>query len=181
MESDTRKEVSRDRRGMQEDKVNDMKHKSHGSTHHEVEPSHEKDEVYKKDPMSFQDDFALRDEGGCDIASTLLSGFHSIFKGLGLWQAETKDDNQDRWASREPEEWSPTVAGCVDQRTGKGGCEQITKGVTLLQHAGHDATSLLRAIFESCGGCVSIEATHGNSKQRTNGQELFIGLTEARA
>ena len=72
--------------------------------------------------------------------------------------------------------------GCsVDQATSECGCEQVAKRVTLLQHARDEATSGFRAVFESSGRSVPIEPTHGDSKQRTAGEELFVGLAEARA
>lgn len=103
----------------------------------------------------------------------------NILVGLGKAQAEC--DQQNGWARTEPVQWAPSVRCGIDQAPCEGGSQKVAKGIALLQHTGDDATGLFRAILKR-GGCgVPVQAAHGNTEQSAAGQELPVGLAEARA
>lgn len=142
-----------------------------------VHSSHEENEVAEEQPVSFEGDLALGDESFRNVAVSLADG-HALVKRVSLGKAQTEYNDKDWWTSAEPEKGTPSVAGGVDEAAGKGRCEEVAEGVTLLQHTGDETSGSFRAIFECSGGGVSIEASHGNSEEGAAGEELFVGLTE---
>lgn len=66
----------------------------------------------------------------------------------------------------------------VDKATRKRSDQQVTKGVTLLQHSRDNTTGLWGTILQSSSSNITIQTTHGNTEKRTAGQELFVCLTE---
>jgi hypothetical protein len=101
--------------------------------------------------------------------------------GIGLRKAKTKDDNQDRRASTKPVKWAPSVGRRVNEPSRKRRRQEIAKRITLLQHARDQTTSLLGTVLQGGGGGITIQATHGHTKQGTAGQELLVVLAETRA
>ena len=71
--------------------------------YHEVEPSHEKDHVDKKEPVLLQRHFAFLHEDFCGIGGGFSDPL-ALLVGLRFWEAETEDDDQDWWSSAKPEE-----------------------------------------------------------------------------
>lgn len=63
--------------------------------------------------MSLEGDFSFGDEGGTDVALLISDGF-SFDVCLGFGEAETKDNDQDRRASTEPIERSPSMRSGVN-------------------------------------------------------------------
>ena len=100
---------------------------------HEVEAGHEEDKIAQHLPVVPKRYSSFRDECLADVAA---SGAYtlSLDEALGLRQAETEGNEEDRRASAEPEERAPTVLGSVDQATGKGYCQEIAKRITLLKN-----------------------------------------------
>lgn len=49
----------------------------------------------------------------------------------------------------------------------------------LLEHTADETSGFFRTILEGCGGRVAVEATHGDAKEGSAGEELVVGLTEA--
>lgn len=49
----------------------------------------------------------------------------------------------------------------------------------LLQHTADETSGFFRTVLEGCGGYVTVEATHGNAKEGSTGEELVVGLAEA--
>jgi hypothetical protein len=70
------------------------------------------------------------------------------------------------------------MADGVYEGSREDGCEQVPKGVSLLQHSRDDTSSSLGAIFQGRGSNVSVQSTHGNSKKRSHAQELVVGVAE---
>jgi hypothetical protein len=50
---------------------------------------------------------------------------------------------------------------------------------TLLEDTADNTTGLLRTVFQSRGGCVSVQATHGDAKQGAAGEKLLVSVAEA--
>lgn len=69
----------------------------------------------------------------------------------------------------------------IDKTSGKSRGEQIPKRVTLLQEPRNDTACFRRAILQRCSSRVTVQSTHGNSKQGATSQELFICLAETSA
>ena len=63
-------------------------------------------------------DFAFREERSGDVALG-LSKCLTIAIGFRFWEAETESDDENRWASSEPEEGTPAVGGRVDETAGE--------------------------------------------------------------
>lgn len=131
--------------------------------------------------MVLESHFALRHEISSDTASERLSYSFATLESLGFGQAQTENNEQHRWASAEPKERAPAVWSGVDKTTRKRSDEQVTKGVTLLQHSRDNATGLWGTILQSGSSNVTIQTTHGNTEKSTAGQELFVGRTETGA
>lgn len=49
----------------------------------------------------------------------------------------------------------------------------------LLEDTTNDTASLFRTVFQSRGGCVSVQTTHGNAKQGAASEELLVSVAEA--
>lgn len=49
----------------------------------------------------------------------------------------------------------------------------------LLQHTTDESSGFLRAVLEGCGGRVTVQATHGDAKEGSAGEELVVSLAEA--
>ena len=101
---------------------------------HEIETGHQQDQVYKDEPMLHESHSSF----GHESAGQVSAGFShclSFAVCLGFWQAETEDDDQDRRPSAKPVQRSPAMRGGVDQASGECGRQQISKRVSLLQHA----------------------------------------------
>ena len=84
---------------------------------------------------------------------------------------------QNRYSPK-PKERSPPVGSGVDKSTSKDDGEQVSKSVSLLQHAGNQAAGFQWYIFECGGGSVAIQPTHGDTKACANAEELAIRLAE---
>ena len=86
--------------------------------YHEVEPSHQEHKVNQEQPVLLESDLAFGDECA-GYASIRMSNGISLTVGLGLWQAETERNNQNWWASSEPEKRSPAMRCGVNQPSGE--------------------------------------------------------------
>lgn len=71
------------------------------------------------------------------------------------------------------------MARGVDETAGKGGRKQIPEGIALLQHAGNDTTGSIGAVLKGSGSSIAVEAAHGDTEKRTDGEKLIVGLGEA--
>lgn len=102
------------------------------SVGHEVEAGHKEDQVGQKKPVLADGNLALTDEDGAD---TVIDGFGfganalALAVRVGLGEHESCDDEEDGWAGAEPVQRAPGVGGCVDEAAGKGGGEEVAKGV----------------------------------------------------
>lgn len=117
---------------------------------HEVEASHQQNQVREKHPVSSKRNLALENEGFRDTGPSSLSrSAHrlSLLVHIGLGQHETEDDDQYRGARAEPEKWSPTVRGGSDETSSKGSRQEIAECVALLQYTRHQSSSLLGEIL----------------------------------
>lgn len=115
---------------------------------HEVEAGHEQDEVRQQQPVALEGDFTLGEEDAADrlfvapVAAGLDAHALALAVGLGLGHHQAEGDEEDGGAGAEPVQRAPSVRGGVDEAAGEGGGEEVSKGVTLLEHAGNDTTSL---------------------------------------
>ncbi len=103
-----------------------------------LKPASEKDQVDEQDPVAFDGDLSLSEEGLGDIATTCAraaTGFVALLIDLGLWQEETPGNDEDRRAGAEPEQGSPSVGGSINQTAREGGSEKVAERITLLQDA----------------------------------------------
>jgi hypothetical protein len=128
--------------------------------------------------MSLKCNFAFCNERLPNIALLISNGVTFNVR-ISFWQAETENDDQNRWAGTEPEERAPAVRSGVDKASRKSSCQKITKSVALLQHAGNDSTCLLRAILESGCSSIAVQTTHCDTEQSSACKELLIVLAEA--
>jgi hypothetical protein len=151
-----------------------------GDAYHEVESCHEKNEVDQNHPMFLERNLSFSDESSSDI-TTFISNENTLLVGVGLRQAKTEDDDEDRRASTEPEEWPPSMARSVDQSSSESCRKQISKCISLLQYTRDQTTRRLGTILKSSRGSISIETAHGDTEERTAGKELFVGLAETGA
>ena len=148
--------------------------------YHEVEASHEENQVYQQQPMTFQRHFAFSNERPPDI-STLVPDELTLLERIGFWQTETEDDEQNRRAGTEPIQRTPAVRRSIDKTPRKCCRQKVPKSVSLLQHTRNNTTCRMRAVLQSRRGGITIQTTHRDTEQRSTGQELLVGLAEARA
>lgn len=144
---------------------------------HEVESSHQEDEVNQQEPVPLQRNLALGDESACQTAllcSECLSGPES----MGLGQAQPESNDQNWWARAKPVQRPPTVRGGVDETAGEGCCEQVSKGVSLLEHTGNDTSGSFWAVLEGGCGSISVESAHGNTEKSTHSKKLTVSLSK---
>lgn len=66
----------------------------------------------------------------------------------------------------------------ANQSTSKDHSKKVSKSITLLKHTRDETSSILGTILEGGGSGVTVQTTHGNTEQSTNGKELFVILTE---
>jgi hypothetical protein len=124
-----------------------------------------------------QREFALLHEDFCGIGSGFSDSL-ALLVGLGLWEAETEDDDQDWWSSAKPEELeknsqlsttrirrlkftyrSPFMPDGIDESSREDRSKQVSESVTLLEHAGDYTACLFGAIFECCFQSVHCSQT----------------------
>jgi hypothetical protein len=125
-----------------------------------------------------QCDLSFRNERSRKISLGLLESL-TISKGLGLWKTETKENYQNRWTCSKPEERTPSMGRGIDKSASESRGQEVPKCIALLKHARYDASSCVRAIFQSCRSRIAVQATHCNPKESSNGQELAVGLCES--
>ena len=130
--------------------------------------------------MSFEGDFAFREEGTGHVALAFADG-NAALESVRFWETQAEGNDQDGRAGAKPIQRTPAVGGGVDETTGEGRSEQVTKGVSLLKHAGDQATCFRRAVFEGGGGRIAIQPAHCNAKEGAHSQELLVGLAKAGA
>ena len=101
---------------------------------HEVEASHEQNQVDEEDPVFLERDLALFKEYIADIIRPIRSSSKplSFLECLGLRQHQASDDEDDRWAGGEPVKRAPAVRSCVDKGSSKCGSKEIPKGVLIM-------------------------------------------------
>lgn len=83
--------------------------------------------------MLLQRHLTLSEESARDVA-TLVSHQIALDVLVGLGQAQTEDNQKHRRACAEPVQWAPAVRGSVDEAARKGSCQEVAKGVALLEH-----------------------------------------------
>ena len=66
----------------------------------------------------------------------------------------------------------------VDQSARKDCCKQVAKSIALLQHTGHYSSGPLWAVFQGRGCGITVQASHGDTKQGPDGEKFFVGLAE---
>lgn len=71
------------------------------TSYHEIESSHEQDEVGQKNPMSPQSDFSFFDKGRSN-ARAVCANLLAFDERLSLWKHQAKNDDENRRASAEP-------------------------------------------------------------------------------
>ena len=145
---------------------------------HEVHASHQENEVDQQQPVSLESDFALFDKSFPDIIPSSPNSLALDIR-IGLGQAESENDEEHWRARAKPEERSPPMRSRVDQCTSKHRREQVSKSISLLQHPRNDASGPRRAVFQCCGCGVAVQASHCDTEQGANGEELFGRLTKA--
>jgi hypothetical protein len=101
--------------------------------------------------MALQRDLSFGNKCGTNI-TPLFSNLNTLSICRRFREAESEENNQDRWASPKPEEWAPSVASSIHETASKSCREKISKSVTLLQHTRNDTASLLGTIFQ-CRRC----------------------------
>lgn len=148
-----------------------------GTVTHEVESSHQDDEVDEKLPVVLEGDFTFSDESAGDVLSCFADTL-ALDESVGLREAETVDDDQDWRAGTEPEKRSPSVRSGVDEATSEDGCEEVSECVSLLEHTRDDSSCGLWTVFKSGRRGVTVQTAHRHTVERTNSEELLVGLAE---
>ncbi len=62
--------------------------------------------------MSLQCYLSLSDESLTNVSS-FISDKNTLFVCFGFWKAKTENDDQHRWTSAKPKEWSPAMASSI--------------------------------------------------------------------
>ncbi|KAI6776829.1 hypothetical protein HG530_000774 [Fusarium avenaceum] len=108
---------------------------------HEVEASHEKNEINEQQPMMLERDLSFFDE---DLSLAVCIGCFShaltLLVRFCLGKHETEDDEKHRWTSTEPEQRTPVVGSRVDETSCESGAEKNTT---------HKTTRFLGTVFKS--------------------------------
>ena len=104
----------------------------------------------------------------------------TFLEGIGLGKTKPEEDEEHGRTGTEPVQGSPGMRRRSNQGSGERGGEQVTKRIPLLKQTGHEPASLIRTILESGGGGISVHAAHGNPEEGPTGQELLVGVAEAR-
>lgn len=99
---------------------------------HEVEAGHEQHEVGEQQPVPPQGHLALADEDGAgrlaDVPG-LVSHALALLEHLRLGQHEADGNENDGGAGGEPVQRAPGMRRGVDEAAGKGGAEEVAKGI----------------------------------------------------
>jgi hypothetical protein len=69
--------------------------------------------------MPLQSDFSFSDESPSNI-TPLISNQLPLLERIGFRQAKAENDDQNRRAGTEPEEWTPSMRCGIDKTSGKG-------------------------------------------------------------
>ena len=96
--------------------------------------------------MLFQRNSAFSYESTSNIALRRTDSL-PLSEGFGLWQAQSEDNDEDRWACTEPEQGSPAVRRGIDKTTSKHRGKEVAKSIPLLQHPAYDTSCCLRAVL----------------------------------
>ena len=115
--------------------------------YHEIETSHEQDQVDEQEPVLSQCNAGFGHEGACDTV-TLFPERITFSIRFGFRQAQAEDDDQHWRACAKPEKWSPSVGSCVNQTTSEDHCQEVPKCIALLQHS-RDNTSKAWSVCQS--------------------------------
>lgn len=145
---------------------------------HEVETGHKQDHIGQKNPMSLQSYFTFCNERRANIPSC-LTYCDALVKGVSLGEHKSEDDNENGRACTEPEKWPPSMGCRVDKAASKDRRQEISKGVSLLQHTGNNTSSGWGTILKCRSSCVTVKAAHCNTKEGSAGEKLLIGLSKA--
>ena len=79
---------------------------------HEVEASHQENEVEQEDPVLFERNPTFGKEGTCEVAAGLADG-GSVVESRSLREAEAEDDDQDGRTGSEPVQRAPAVRSSI--------------------------------------------------------------------
>jgi hypothetical protein len=145
---------------------------------HEIHASHQQDKVDQKKPMPLESNLALLDESLPNIVTSSPNTLTLDIR-VSLWQAQSKDDEEDRGTRAEPKERPPSMGSSVDQRAGKDSREQVPKSISLLQHTRNDSPSPFRAVFQRCGCRITVQTSHCDTEKCADREEFVVGLAEA--
>lgn len=145
----------------------------------EVETSHKDDSVNAQLPVDFQHFFGLVDEHLGLRGSTGTSLFFEFFgsdEELRLGDKRANDSSEERKTSAEIEEGAPAVMsndGEVDD-----GSKEVAHCVSLLEYAAGETAEFNGKVFEGIGRRETPDATHGDTKQGADSQELRESINE---
>lgn len=128
--------------------------------------------------MSLQGDSAFCEEGTCEVTRSVSHGI-TFTVDLRFREAKPEDDEQYRRTGAEPVQWSPGVLGGVDKSPGEDGGQEVAKSITLLQHAGQNASGVVWAVFQCSRRRISVETTHGDTVEGPYGEELAVIITKS--
>lgn len=145
---------------------------------HEVEPSHQEDQVDQQHPVAFESHLALLYEGLANIPLAPAC-FNLGLIGFCLGEEESPDYEEDWRAGTEPKQGTPTVRRSVNEAASKGSREEIAKRVALLHDTTHQTPGLGGEVLQRRSRSIAVEPSHGNAEKCTARKELRVGVAEA--
>lgn len=140
----------------------------------EIEPSHENNTVNNHLPLCLQHTTSLsseRRESNMVMRIRLL-GLQELF---ALREQQSGESDGHGQASGNPENSLPCL-GCSSHTEIGAGCEDVPKGVSLLQDTGHQTSCVDGAMFKSHSDGVSVNSSHEETEEGTDSEELVEGL-----
>jgi len=67
----------------------------------------------------------------------------------------------------------------VNKSSCKSSGEEISKGISLLQHARNNTSGFRWTVLDGSGSSIAVKTSHGNSIDSPDCQKLLVGLAEA--
>lgn len=107
-----------------------------------------------------------------------LGALHCPQEKIALRQQRTEYRSEERDPRRDPEEATPCRLNFRHKEKADDDGEGASNWVGLLKHPTGQATKLHREILQRARTCHTPDATHGNTEQRANRQELVKRLDE---
>ena len=148
-----------------------------------IESGHQQNCIDGQHPMMLEHLFDFVEEdaglglGGIDGVSPLL--LSSTDEDLAFWKESAQEGGKSGDTGSSPEESAPSGVGNEVEVDDCG--DEVADSVSLLHDTAGKTTSLDGEVLEGGGGSETPDASHADTEETSDGEELLEGLNETRA